>query len=113
MIAHVILFRLRDDVSAVEREALIDAFAVALRDIPVIRRARIGRRTRMGRSYEEMAQADFPYAAVLEFDDPDGVRAYLDHPAHTDMANRFFAAAAEMVIHDFAMEPNANGLREG
>lgn len=111
MIVHVVLFRLRPDVTLSERRALIDTFAVALRDIPAIRRARIGRRVRIGRPYEQITRLDLPYAAILEFDDLDAVRAYLDDPAHRDISTRFFAAIAETLIYDFEMEGRAEGLR--
>ena len=111
MIAHVVLFRPRPDLSNVESRALIDAFATALRAIPSIRRARVGRRVRIGRSYEDLIHADFPYAAILEFDDADGVRAYLDHPAHEAISTRFFAAIADTLIYDFEVEETAEGLR--
>ena len=112
MIAHVVLFRLRTDVPAADRRALVDAYTAALRDIASIRRARIGRRVRVGRAYEEMMQTDFPYAAIFEFDDVVGVRAYLDHAAHEEISKRFFAAMAETLIYDFEMDANADGLRE-
>ena len=111
MLAHVVLFRLRPDVSIADRRALIDTWATALRDIPSIRRARVGRRVRIGRPYEELTRTDFPYAAILEFDDVDGLRAYLDHPAHEAISTRFFAALAETLIYDFEVEESAEGLR--
>jgi hypothetical protein len=58
-----------------------------------------------------MMRTDFPYAAILEFDDAAGVRAYLDHPAHQEISTRFFAALAETLVYDFEMEGNAEGLR--
>jgi hypothetical protein len=112
MIAHVVLFRLSPNVPLSERRALIDAYAIALRDIPSLRRARIGRRVRIGRSYEAMMRTDLPYAAIFEFDDVAGVRAYLDHAAHEAISMRFFAAIAETLILDFEMEGTAEGLRE-
>lgn len=111
MIAHVVLFRPRPDLSLADRRALIDTWATALRDIPSIRRARVGRRVRIGRSYEDLIKTDFPYAAILEFDDADGVRAYLDHPAHEAISTRFFAAIADTLIYDFEVEGSAEGLR--
>jgi len=111
MIAHVLLFRLRAEVPPTEQLALIDAYATAIRDIPSIRRARVGRRILMGRTYEQAVRTDFPYAAILEFDDADGVRAYLDHPAHAEVATRFFAATADTLVYDFEFVDNANGLR--
>jgi hypothetical protein len=111
MIAHVVLFRPRPDLSMADRRALIDTWAKALRDIPSIRRAMVGRRIRIGRAYEEMIRTDLPYAAILEFDDADAVRAYLDHPAHAGIATRFFAAIADTLIYDFEVEESADGLR--
>ena len=107
MIAHIVLFRLRPEVSVEDRRALIDAWATALNDIAVIRRARVGRRVQIGRSYESLTRLDFPYAAVLEFDDVDALRAYLDHPAHEAMATRLFAALADTLIYDFEISPGA------
>ena len=109
MIAHIVLFRLRPEVSLEERRALIDAWAAALNDIPMIRRARVGQRVRVGRSYESLTRLDFPFAAVLEFDDVDGLRAYLDHPTHEAMATRLFAVIADTLIYDFEMSADVEG----
>src|SRR5204863_4294066 len=54
LIAHIVLFRLRPDVPAEDRRALIDVWAAALNDMPMIRRARVGRRLTVGRSYESL-----------------------------------------------------------
>ena len=109
MIAHIVLFRLRPEVSLEERHALIGAWATALKNIPVIRRARVGQRVRVGRSYESLTRLDFPFAAVLEFDDLDGLRTYLDHPAHEAMATRLFALIADTLIYDFDISADAEG----
>jgi hypothetical protein len=101
VIAHIVLFRLRPDVSLEDRRAVLDAWATALKDIPVIRRARVGRRVRIGRSYESLTRLDFPYAAVIEFDNMEALRVYLDHPAHEAMATRLFAAIEDTLIYDF------------
>jgi Stress responsive A/B Barrel Domain len=111
VIAHVVLFRLRADVPVAERRALVDAWETALRDIPSIRRAQVGRRVRIGRAYEDLIHTDFPFAAILEFDDVDGLRAYLDHPAHGPISTRFFAALADTLIYDFDVDESAEGLR--
>jgi hypothetical protein len=107
----MVLFRPRPDLSMEDRRALIAALATALEEIPSIRRASVGRRVRIDRPYEQLTRIDLPYAAILEFDDVGGLRAYLDHPAHEDIANRFFAALAETLIYDFEMEAGADGLR--
>jgi hypothetical protein len=103
MIAHVLLFRVRDDVPMPERKALVDAWAKALREIPSIARAHVGTRVKIGRDYEQMMRVDLPYAAIIEFKDQAALRAYLDHPAHADMANRFFSVLTEAYIYDYDM----------
>ena len=109
MIAHVVLFRLRADVSDDDRRALVDAWSTALKNIPAIRRARVGRRVRIGRSYESLTRLDLPYAAVLEFDDVDALGSYLDHPAHEAMAARLFAAIEDALIYDFEVTATPEG----
>jgi hypothetical protein len=111
LIAHVVLFRLRPEVSLEDRQAIIDAWAKALKEIPFIRRARVGRRLTIGRSYESLTRLDLPYAAILEFDDVTGLRAYLDHPAHEPVSTQWFAALADTLIYDFEVTGDAAGLR--
>jgi hypothetical protein len=110
LIAHVVLFRLRPDVSLEDRRALIDVWTAALKDMPMIRRARIGRRLMIGRSYESLTRLDFPFAAILEFDDVEALRAYLDHSAHDVLATRLFAAIADTLIYDFEVTEDAARL---
>ena len=104
MIVHIVLFRPRPDLPPDEAGDLLKAFELALAGIPVIRRALVGRRVVIGRGYEDKMRTDFPYAAVLEFDDVNGLRQYLDHPAHNDVGGAIFAAAEDILVYDFAME---------
>ena len=110
MIAHVVLFRPKPDLPAADRQGLADAFAVALRSIPSVRRARFGPRVTHGRAYEQLMRADYPLAAILEFDDLAGLQAYLEHPAHETLAARFFAAFEEALMYDFDLKEGADGL---
>ena len=75
MIAHTVLFRPRPDLTTQDVDDLITAFQQALRDINEIRRASIGRRIRIGRDYEHLMAQDFPFAAILEFDDTAALRS--------------------------------------
>ena len=111
MIAHLVLFRPRADLSAAERQQLADAFAAALRAIPSIRRARVGRRVTHGAGYEPLMRANYEYAAILEFDDEDGLKAYLAHPAHQDLGQRFFMSFEEALMYDFALQDGIEGMR--
>lgn len=111
MIAHVLLFRPRGDLSAASRQELADALVATLRDIPSVRRARVGRGIGIGREYERL-RPDLPLAAILEFDDEAGLRAYINHPAHQQMAARFFGAVEEALVYDFDLKEGDAGVRE-
>ena len=110
MIAHVVLFRPRDDLSPAARTALAGAFDAALREIPSIRRAHVGRRLLHGRAYETLMQVDYQYAAVLEFDDAAGLRTYLEHPAHQQLASQFSEAFEQALMYDFDFQEGEAGL---
>lgn len=102
MIAHVVLFRPKPSLSAEERTALLASLQKAVDGIPTIARASIGRRLLLNRpGYETMMAEDYEYAAVLEFASESELRAYLDHPAHTELGARLFASAAAVLAYDF------------
>lgn len=104
MIVHLVLFRPRSDLPPAARHALGEAFETAVREIPSIRRARVGRRFLHGRPYEAAMSVDYQYAAVLEFDDAAGLKAYLEHPAHQELASRFFDVFEHALMYDFDLQ---------
>jgi hypothetical protein len=101
VIAHVVLFRPRADVTAEERQLLLRAFERAVREIDSVRRVRIGQRVRWGAGYEGKTPEDAEYLVVIDFDDLDGLRAYLGHPAHEELGTRFNQALHSALIYDF------------
>jgi hypothetical protein len=111
MIAHVVLFRPRADLSPEARQALATSFEAALTQIPSIRRARVGKRVEVGRQYEALMAVDYTHAALLEFDDRAGLIAYLDHPAHEQLASQFFSAFEKALMYDFELLEGTAGLR--
>ncbi len=110
MIAHVVLFTPRADLDAATRQALVGALERACVDIPQIRRVRIGRRRILGFGYDTISAVHFEYAAILEFDTEADLRAYLLHPAHAELGQRFTSSAAVAIAHDFEMV-QPEGLR--
>ncbi|MBM3776986.1 MAG: hypothetical protein FJW23_01945 [Acidimicrobiia bacterium] len=100
-VLHVVLFRPRGDVPPAEQRALAESFEQALRAIPSVRSARVGRRVRFGHAYEQHPQADLPYAAILEFADRESLETYLRHEAHAEPARRLFEVMEEGVIFDY------------
>ena len=110
MIAHIVLFRPRAELSVGERESLAEAFAAALRDIPSIRHAWVGHRFTHGRGYEQLMRVDYEYAAVLEFDDAPGLLAYLEHPVHQQLGEQFFSAFEDALMYDFELRAGQEGI---
>lgn len=110
MIAHIVLFTPKTGLRDAERRGLADALVHALREIPSIRRARVGTRVRHGRAYETLMRTDYEYAALLEFDDLVGLKAYLEHPAHVALGAQFFAAFEEALMYDFDLKEGAEGV---
>ncbi len=104
MVWHVVLFRPRADLSAPDRAALIQAFEAALRQIPSIRRFSVGRRVTHGAGDEALMPTSLEYAAVLEFDDLAGLQAYLGHPAHEALGERFMRSLEASAIYDYEMQ---------
>jgi len=102
MIAHVVLFRPKTTLTAEERHAFVDALEQALTKIDLIKRATIGRRVTLGRSYDEMA-TDFPFAAILEFANEADLRAYLDHPAHVSLGQQFYTTSERALALDYEL----------
>jgi hypothetical protein len=112
MIVHLVLFRPRTTATAPERARLADVFSNALREIPSIRRAHVGGRVTHGRPYEALMHIDYSHAAVLEFDDLAGLRAYLEHPAHEALGGLFFEMFEEALIYDYDMKSGVAGVAD-
>ena len=100
MIAHVVLFRPRGDLQSSAQSALASAFETAIQATRVMH----------GRPYEALMRSHYPYAAVLEFDDLAGLKAYLEHPAHERLGSLFFEAFEDALMYDFDMQEGAAGL---
>jgi hypothetical protein len=109
MIVHVVLFSPKSGLSQAARRQLLDAIVAASDGIPSIRRFRVGRRVRHGLpGYEQMMQDDFEFAAIIEFDDLDGLKAYLSHSSHRAIGQHFTASASKSLAYDYAMADPAD-----
>ena len=58
-------------------------------------------------------RVSYPFAVILEFDNLDGLKAYLNHPAHERLAALFFEAFEEALMYDFELQEGAAGLAPG
>jgi hypothetical protein len=102
MIVHVVLYRPRPDLSDVDRAAVMTAVSAAAREIPSIKRLRVGKRVKHSLpGYEQMMRDDYEYAVFIEFDDVEGLKAYLQHPAHVAAGQHFTASATKALAYDY------------
>ena len=101
MIAHVVLFRPKLDLSADDRLSLVAAFEHAIRAIPAVRNVRVGRRVTHGAGYEQRMPETADYLIVIDFDDLEALQTYLQHPAHEELRARFNQALSSAWIYDF------------
>lgn len=110
MVFHIVLFRPRADLTDTARREVIEALRSALAAIPSIRRFSLGRRVKHGAGYEALMSVSLDYAAVIEFDDLDGLKAYLEHPAHRALGTRFVQSLESSAIFDYEMQGGGAGL---
>jgi hypothetical protein len=102
MISHMVLFRPKANLSAAERQALVEALQHAVEGIRSIKRARFGKRLLLNRQgYETQMAEHYEYSAILDFEAEADLRAYLDHPAHVELAMRLAGSADAMLAYDF------------
>lgn len=102
MIVHVVLFSPRPDLSAADRDALLDALRTASKNIPSIKRLRVGTRVKHSLpGYEQLMHDDYEFAVLIEFDNVEGLKAYLQHPAHAAAGHHFMASASRALAYDY------------
>jgi hypothetical protein len=104
MIAHTVLFQPGPSVGPETKAAILESLRRAIGQCPTVRACRIGRRVRHGLpGYEQQMRADYQYLLILEFDDIEGLRAYLEHPAHDAIGGFFTSAASASLAYDYEM----------
>ena len=104
MIVHVVLFSPKPDLPQTDRRALLDALVAASADIPSVKRFRVGKRVKHWLpGYEQMMRDDYEFAAIIEFDDMNGLKTYLGHPSHAVIGHHFTASGARSLAYDYEL----------
>jgi hypothetical protein len=104
VIAHVVLFEPRPDLTEAERRHIVEGLRSAAREVPAIRRLRVGRRVRHGiAGYEQAMREDYSFAAILEFESMHGLLEYLAHPAHAAIGRHFTASSVRALAYDYQL----------
>lgn len=101
MIAHVVLFEPKPTTSTAERDGFLDLMRVAFSEIETVRRSFVGLRQKLGISYEAViGDTAYSYASVVEFDDVEGLKTYLEHPLHVKVGQLFWQYCDKTMILD-------------
>jgi hypothetical protein len=98
---HIVLFRPKPDLSDADRAAMLEALRIASTEIPSVRRFHVGKRVVHDTDYEKRMPENYAYAAVIEFDDLDGLRSYLAHPKHAELGRLFWALMDAGLVYDY------------
>lgn len=101
MIVHLVLFTPRPDLSADDRATVRETLQRAMTEIPAIRSHKVGRRVRLGTTYDRAAPLDFEFLVTIEVDDERALSAYLEHPAHQRLGQLFYETSAVALASDF------------
>jgi hypothetical protein len=110
VIAHVVLLQPRPELTAQQRADALATLTKSSAGIPEIRRFRIGRRVTHGLpGYEQLMSQDFEFALIVEFDDVDGLKRYLQAPAHDALGHLFYTATSAALAYDYEFTETPRG----
>jgi hypothetical protein len=102
VIAHIVLLQPRADLTEAQRQDALATLSKAAADVPEIRGFRIGRRIKHGLpGYEQSMTLDLEYALIIELDDVDALRRYLEAPAHMALGKLFYSATSAALAYDY------------
>jgi hypothetical protein len=101
MVTHLVLLKPRRDLTDADRQAFIDAFERAMREIPVVQAVRVGARVTHGAAYETASPDAADFMAAIDFADVGALQLYLTHPAHAELGRLFGEMLASAVVYDF------------
>ena len=105
MITHVVLLQPRADLGDQQRRDAIDTIRNSATSIPEIRRFSFGRRIKHGLpGYEQLMAQDFEFALIIEVDDVDALKRYLQAPAHVALGELFYTATSAALAYDYAID---------
>jgi len=102
VIAHVVLLQPRPDLTPHQRADAVETLTRAAANVPEIRRFRLGRRVKHGLpGYEQLMTQDFEFALIVEVDDVDALKRYLQAPAHDELGRLFYTATSAALAYDY------------
>jgi hypothetical protein len=100
---HSVIFYVKKDAPAGERDAMIADCHKLLAKIPSVRHMWVGKPAEKGTP--NVAVTDYHLALCCHFDDADGLKQYLDHPQHKEFVAKHEPHLEKVLVYDFVHEP--------
>jgi hypothetical protein len=102
MIAHIVLLQPKPDLTAAQRADALETIQKSMANLPDVRRFRLGQRVKHGLpGYEQLMKQDFDFALIVEVEDVDALKRYLEAPAHAALGDLFYSATAAALAYDY------------
>jgi hypothetical protein len=103
VIAHIVLLQPKPELTEAQRDAALETIRRAAADLPDVR-FRLGRRVRHGLpGYEQLMPQDFEFALIVEVDDIEALKRYLQAPSHVALGQLFYTSASALA-YDYELE---------
>ena len=101
MIAHIVLLQPKAELTEAQRATALDTIRRSAADLSEVR-LRLGRRVKHGLpGYEQLMAQDYDYALIVEADDIDALKRYLQAPAHVALGQLFYSATCAALAYDY------------
>jgi hypothetical protein len=112
MILHIVLFQAKPSATAEDSAELTAALEAASRQVTSIRNVRVGKAADLGLGYSSWPKDQKAgYVALFEFEDRNGLQAYLSHPTHRRLSDMFKKTSDQSVVFDAeVVDPTLQGV---
>ena len=98
---HTVIFHLKKDAPADTADKIVADCHALLEAIPSVRSLRVGRPAPEDQSTPKFATRDYDVALVVLFDDPAGLKTYLDHDMHKKFVSAYEKYFDAVQVYDF------------
>lgn len=104
MLRHIVLFKLKPEVTTAERDALFDQVQ-KLSEIAAVRSLAIGGLlSPSDPAYKDHMSSEFDHALLIEFDDEAGLYAYQKEPDHVTVGQEIRKHVSAIKVMDFVVD---------
>jgi hypothetical protein len=101
MIAHIVLFEPKSSLDKSQKLAFAQSVIETCRSIASVRRISVGKRVDVNPGYaRSLGDTTYRYAAVLEFENTEGLVGYLRDPKHEVLGRLFWEYCERAIVSE-------------